>query len=118
VARPNVKNEEAVRILRNAAERTRPRTLPQSGVVAGERAALIPSASPNADESGRLSPIAWLLLLSFAAAGVLFSLAAVPRAWTIRYGFVGRLADVRGGLRLVAIVLIVESVVIALMLRT
>lgn len=118
MARSNVKNEEAVRIFRNAVEQTGRRTLPQSGVVAGERAALIPSASPNADESGLLSPIAWLLLLSFAAASVLFSLAAIPRAWTLRYGFVGRLADVRGGLRLAAMVLIVESVVIALMLRT
>jgi hypothetical protein len=84
--------------------------------VAGERVVLIPSGSTNADESDLLSPIALLLVLSLAAGSVLFSLAAIPRAWTFRYGFAGRIADVRASLRLVGIGLILESVVIALML--
>jgi hypothetical protein len=83
--------------------------------VAGERALLISPVPSDAGEAGRLSPINLLLILSLAAAGVLLTVAAVPRAWMLRHGFVARLGDARAGLRMAGTILIVESVVVALM---
>jgi hypothetical protein len=57
-----------------------------------------------------------LLVLSLAAASLLLSLASIPRAWTVRYAFAGRLVDIRGGLGLAGTILIVESVVVTLVL--
>jgi hypothetical protein len=109
-ARPTVKKERTVGASAQTAGGAQPIE------VAGERAVLLPSPSSDASDSRRLSAISLLLILSLAAAGLLLSLAAVPRAWTLRYGFVGRLGDVRAGLRMAGTILIVESAVVALML--
>jgi hypothetical protein len=110
--RPTVKKERIAARRGSGPAQIADRRQPQSINVAGERAVLIPSG--DAADSSRLSAINLLLILSLTSAALLLSLAAVPRAWTVRYGFAGRLLDVRAGLRMAGTILIVESVVVAL----
>jgi hypothetical protein len=85
--------------------------------VGGERAGFLPLSSRDAEEeSGPLSAISPLLIFAFAASALLLTLAAMPSAWSVRYGFSARLFDVRVGMAMAGAIILVESVVVTLML--
>jgi hypothetical protein len=91
----------------------------QATRVAGERAVLLPLSSRDAeDESGQLSAISPLLILAFAASALLLALAAMPPAWSVRYGLTARLVDVRVGMAMAGAIILVESVLVTLMFAT
>lgn len=47
---------------------------------------------------------------------LLLTLAAIPPAWSIRFGFSARLGDVRGGLALAGAIILIECGFVALLL--
>jgi hypothetical protein len=90
---------------------------PSATRVAGVGAVPLQVSSRDAeDEGGQLSAISPLILLSFAASALLLALAALPPAWSVRYGSLARLVDLRVGMAMAGAIILVESVVVTLML--
>lgn len=66
----------------------------------GTTLSLTPPSSVPEEETSAIAAMNSLLIFTFGASALLLALAAIPPAWSVRFGLSAHLADVRGGMAL------------------
>ena len=102
----------------------RPARVPQAGALRPQvkaahvaRRTNVPlPLSSSVDDESKLSALSSVLILTFGASALLLAVAAMPPAWSVRFGVAAHLADVRGGMALVGGSVLLGSGLAALVL--